>query len=191
MEYLGLVCLRGSSILGSFGFLKREYRHWQSYFFFSVRLLSVVRVFFVPVTTANDLRFLYQILSITLFSYLNSWERGSISLSMLSAKQGNYWYHFITSLVWRGLWLGIEPGPPALETSTLPLGYRGGGVEQWVACLIRNMLVVGSNSIKCSRCFLWQENLPSLLNSGWFQDRIWGWFHNRTKINYKHYGRVT
>ena len=30
--------------------------------------------------------------------------------SMLSAKQGNYWYHFITSLVWRGPWLRIEPG---------------------------------------------------------------------------------
>ena len=32
---------------------------------------------------------------------------------------------FITSLVWRGPWLGIEPGPPALKASTLPLGYRG------------------------------------------------------------------
>jgi len=41
----------------------------------------------------------------------------------LSAKQGNYWYHFITSLVWRGPWLGIEPG----TSRTLPLGYRGGG----------------------------------------------------------------
>ena len=30
--------------------------------------------------------------------------------SMLSAKQGNYWYHFITSLVWLGPWLGIEFG---------------------------------------------------------------------------------
>ena len=29
---------------------------------------------------------------------------------MLSAKQGNYWYHFYKSLVWRGPWLGIEPG---------------------------------------------------------------------------------
>ena len=28
---------------------------------------------------------------------------------MLSAKQGNYWYLFITSLVWRVPWLGIEP----------------------------------------------------------------------------------
>ena len=62
---------------------------------------------------------------------------------------------FITSLVWRGPWLGIEPGtsrtrsqpsttrlsrrrsltgdwtrdPLALEASTLPLGYRRGGVD--------------------------------------------------------------
>ena len=50
---------------------------------------------------------------------------------LLSAKQGNYWYHFITSLVWRDPWRGIEPlGPPALEASTLPLGYRGGGLER-------------------------------------------------------------
>ena len=34
---------------------------------------------------------------------------------------------FITSLLWRGPWLGIEPGPPVLDVSTLPLGYRGGG----------------------------------------------------------------
>ena len=41
---------------------------------------------------------------------------------------------FITSLVWRGPWLGIEPGAPALEASTLPLGYRGGGFEQDSSC---------------------------------------------------------
>ena len=29
---------------------------------------------------------------------------------MFSAKLGNYWYHCLTSLVWRGLLLGIEPG---------------------------------------------------------------------------------
>ena len=28
------------------------------------------------------------------FPYINSSERASISLLMLSAKQGNYWYHF-------------------------------------------------------------------------------------------------
>ena len=32
------------------------------------------------------------------------------SFWMFSAKQGHYWYHFITSLVWRSPWLGIEPG---------------------------------------------------------------------------------
>ena len=37
---------------------------------------------------------------------------------------------FITSLVWRGPCLGgLNPGPPALEASTLPLGYRGGGIK--------------------------------------------------------------
>ena len=40
--------------------------------------------------------------------------------------------HFLTSLVWRGHWLGIEPRhprtrSPTLEASTLPLGYPGGG----------------------------------------------------------------
>ena len=33
---------------------------------------------------------------------------------------------FITSLVWHGSRLGIEPEPPALEASTVPLGYQGG-----------------------------------------------------------------
>ena len=42
--------------------------------------------------TSDFKGFLYQILSITLFSYLNYWERASISL--FNAKQGNYWYHF-------------------------------------------------------------------------------------------------
>ena len=46
---------------------------------------------------------------------------------MLSAKQGNYWYHF---RLWYDAVLdwGLNSGPLALEASTLPLGYRGGGV---------------------------------------------------------------
>ena len=43
---------------------------------------------------------------------------------------------FITSLVWRGPWLGIKPGTsPSLEASTIPLGYRGGGTLWWY-CVI-------------------------------------------------------
>ena len=59
-------------------------------YFLGVRLLSVLRghSFF----SSKD--FPSQILSITFISYLNSWERASISLLMFSAKQGHYWYHF-------------------------------------------------------------------------------------------------
>ena len=82
-------------------------------FCLSVRLLSVLRghlVFSSPPQRSDFEGFLSQILSITCLSYLNSSERASISLLMLSAKQGHYWYHFITSLVWRNPWLRIESG---------------------------------------------------------------------------------
>ena len=52
-----------------------------------------------------------------------------------------------------------------------------------VARLTRNRSVVRSNPVKASRCFLEQETLSSLFSTGWFQERIWGWFHNRTKIH--------
>ena len=74
----------------------------------------VIRVFSSPPhrpMTSDFERFLYQILSITLFSYLYSLKKEPVfPFSMLSANQVNYWYHFITSLVWRGPWLGIELG---------------------------------------------------------------------------------
>ena len=54
--------------------------------------------FFIPATTSNDLRlwriFYPRFYPSHLFSYLNSCERASIfPCLMLSAKQGNYWYH--------------------------------------------------------------------------------------------------
>ena len=59
--------------------------------------------------TSKD--FLFQILSITFFSYLNSWERASIFPFKCSVlNKGTTGTIFITSLVWRGPWLGIEPG---------------------------------------------------------------------------------
>ena len=61
--------------------------------------------------TPTSKGFLYQILSITLFSYLYSWERASISLFQCWVlNKGTTGTIFITSLVWRGHWLGIEPG---------------------------------------------------------------------------------
>ena len=88
-----------------------------SFSIFNVRLLSVLRghsVFSSPATTANDLRlrriFYPSFYPLHLFSYLNSWERASIfpfECSVLNkSTTGTI---FITSLVWRGPWLGIEP----------------------------------------------------------------------------------
>ena len=68
------------------------------FFAFDICLFCVVIRFFIPATTANDLRlrgiFYPRFYPLHLFSYLNSWERASISLWMFSAKQGKYWYHF-------------------------------------------------------------------------------------------------
>ena len=104
------------------------------FFFFSVRLLSVLcgHSFFIPATTANDLRlrmiFYTRSYPLHLFSYLNSWERDSIfPFECWVLNKGTTGTIFIKSSVWRGPWLGIEPGTPALEASTLLLYYRGGG----------------------------------------------------------------
>ena len=53
---------------------------------------------------------------------------------MLSAKQGNYWYHFYNIFGMTRPLSGLNPGPPALEASTLPLGYRGGGLNGSECC---------------------------------------------------------
>ena len=69
------------------------------YFFFSVRLLSVLcghSIFFIHATTVNDLRLLSQIILITVFlSYLNSWEETVFPFLMLSAKQGKLLVPFL------------------------------------------------------------------------------------------------
>ena len=84
--------------------------------------------FFFPATTANNLWLRVRRISFPDFihsiflSFLILQKEPVFPFLMLSTKQGNYWYHFILSLVWRGHWLGIEPG-----TITLPRGYRGVG----------------------------------------------------------------
>ena len=49
-------------------------------------------------------------------------------LLMFSAKQGNYLVPFLKRLCYDAVldW-GLNPGPPALEASTIPQGYRGVG----------------------------------------------------------------
>ena len=106
------------------------------FYFFSVRHLSVLRghSVFPPhhngqwPPTSKD--FYSRSYPLHYFSYLNSWERASIFPFQCSVlNKGTTGNIFITSLVWRGPWLGIEPGPPALKASTLALGYRGGGTK--------------------------------------------------------------
>ena len=96
------------------------------------RFCVIIR-FFIPATTANDLRlrriFYPRFYPLHLFSYLYSWERASIfpfECSVLN--KGTTGTIFITSLVWLGVHdCGLNPGPPALDASTLLLGYRWGG----------------------------------------------------------------
>jgi len=63
-------------------------------------------------------------------------------------------------------------------------------VAQWVSHMTRNVEVVGSSPINGPLCFLEQETLPLLLSTGWFQEQIWAWFHNQTKIYWGPYGRL-
>ena len=68
-------------------------------------------VFFIPATTANDLRLrrISDFIHYIYFPILILEKEPVFPFLMFSAKQGNYLNHFITSLVWRGPWLGIEP----------------------------------------------------------------------------------
>ena len=106
------------------------------YDFFNVRLFDSSAwsfVFFIPTTTANDLRlwrisipdFIHNIY----FPILLLEKEPVFTFSMLSAKQGHYWYHFYNVFgMTRSLTGELKPGSPALDDSTLPLGYRGGGI---------------------------------------------------------------
>ena len=101
-----------------------------SFFFLTLDFCQfcVVILFFIPATmTSNFEGFLCQILTITLFSYLNSWERDSIfPFQCWVLNKGTAGTIFITSLVWRGPWLGIEPGSSRTQSqhSTTRLSRR-------------------------------------------------------------------
>ena len=102
--------------------------------YFCIPLLSVLRghSFFHPchngqwpLTSRDSYPRFYPL---HFLSYLYSSEIASISLLMLSAKQGNYLYHFYNVFGMTRPLLGIEPGTSHTRSHcTLPLGYRGGG----------------------------------------------------------------
>ena len=113
-----------------------------SFFHFLKKILAfnfcrfcVVIWFFHPCHTVNDLQlrriFYLRFYPLHVFFYLNSWERASISLINVQCLTRALLVPFLYCL-WYGAvldcWLNL--GPPALEASTLPLGYRGGGFDK-------------------------------------------------------------
>ena len=93
--------------------------------FFSIRLLSVLRGHLVfssppqrPMTSDFEGFFYTRSYPLHLFSYLNSWERASIfPFECWVLNKGTTGTIFITSLVWRGRWLGIEAVPSIVKLS--------------------------------------------------------------------------
>ena len=106
------------------------------------RFCVVICFFFIPATTVNDLRirkiFYPRFYPLHLFSSLNSWERASIFPFECSGTTGSI---FITSLVWRGPWLGIEPGTSRSRSqhSTTRLSRRR--LCDWWPIAIERLLV--------------------------------------------------
>ena len=112
------------------------------HFLFSFRLVSVLRGhsgFPSPPQrpmTSDFEWFLYQILSITLFSYLNSWERVGISLFRCWVlNKGTTWFHFFNVFDMTRSWLGIEPGisrTRSQHSSTRLLRRRCSEITIWI-----------------------------------------------------------
>ena len=78
------------------------FEKWIHYYINIPSFKPINALFFIPATAANDLR-----------------------LRRVSIPDLIHYIH-ITSLIWRGPWLRIEPETSRTRASTLPLGYRGG-----------------------------------------------------------------
>ena len=110
---------------------------------FDLCRFCMIICFFIPTTTANDLRlrriFYPRFYPLHKFSYLNGWQKSQyfpFEWSVLN--KGTTGTIFITSLVWCCPWLGIEPGTSCTrcQHSTTRLSRRR-LVDCWLAhCLL-------------------------------------------------------
>ena len=135
--------------------------------FFSVRLFMVLRghSFFHPrhngQWTPPDFEgFLYQILSITLFSYfLRKSQYFAFQCWVLN--KGTTGTIFITSSVWRSPWLGIEPGTSRTRSqhSTTRLSRR-----RWSSSKVAINLLYGISLI--------QSRFLAHFGSAWLKDEL-------------------
>ena len=104
--------------------------------FFGVRLLLFLRGHSVfpsppqrPMTSDFEGFSIPDFINYILFPILILQKEPVFPFLMLSAKQGNYWYHFNNVFgMTRSLTGDWTRGPPALEASTLPLGFQRGGI---------------------------------------------------------------
>ena len=106
--------------------------------------------FFHPSTTANDLRLrrisipdvIHYIIFLSYFLRKSQYFPFQCSVQI----KGTTGTIFITSLVWCGPWLGIEPETSGLEASTLPLGYRGSGIayNDFMEVFIKMTRIIGT-----------------------------------------------
>ena len=92
------------------------------------------------------------------------WERASVPLLMFIAKQGHYWYHVITSLVWRGPWLEIWSGDlphskPALIWHKWQYSIR---VSIYLSLIVKSCLNLPWNQPVNITVYCWQQIQESL-----------------------------
>ena len=115
------------------------------WFFFSVRLLSVLlgHSFFSsplhrPMTSDFEGFSIPDCIHYIYFPILILEKEAVFPFRMFSAKQESYsGTIFITPLVWRSPWLGIEPR----TSRTLPLSCRGGGnVWPWIVLIVLQII---------------------------------------------------
>ena len=131
--------------------------------------------FLIPATTANDLRlrniFYPRYYPLHLCSYLNSWERARIfPFDCPVLNKGTTGTIFITSLVWRGPWLEIEPGTSRTRSqhSTTRLSRRrylnywerASYVLTWINMVY--IILVTKLERLCSKLFLYNTRLWSI-----------------------------
>ena len=133
-------------------------------YFFSVRLcwFCVVICFTILATTANDLRLQKYFYPKCYPLHFNSiWIEKEPVIISLSVDKGTSGTIFITSLVWRGPWLGIEPGTSRTQShhSTTRLSRRD---------LLQTISYTVSNSKKelFSHKTTWTSNVWKVIYGG-------------------------
>ena len=110
------------------------------------RFCVVIRVFSIPASMHNDLHLrrisIPDVIHFIFCPIFILQKEPVFPFLMLSAKQGYCWYHFYYVFgMMRSLTSDWTRGPPALQASTLPLGYRGGGKEMvWFNSYIKTKL---------------------------------------------------